>query len=307
MRTNQWMREYRKTTLWIIILLILCILYIYINNQGNVSQPQEDLIIKTYDYTYQLSNIEAESFYVYDLVQDKVLFAREEHKQLPLASIVKLMTGFVILDILPDTTLIKINMNNIRQEGDSGLFVGETWILKNLLDFSLITSSNDGIDAITESLNKHIEIDGKNTIQLMNERALSIGMNDTIFINPTGLDIDKNISGAYSSAYDVTLLIKSILKDNAQLISGTRKDSEVFSSEENIIHYASNTNIIVNNIPGLLGSKTGFTDLAGGNLVVVFDAGLARPIVIVVLNSSQKGRFVDVESLVNITLQKLAQ
>ncbi len=64
-------------------------------------------------------------------------------------------------------------------------------------------------------------------------------------------------------------------------------------------HDAINTNDIVSRIPNLIGSKTGYTDLAGGNLTVAFDAGFDRPIIITVLGSSREERFTDVLKLVN--------
>ena len=70
---------------------------------------------------------------------------------------------------------------------------------------------------------------------------------------------------------------------------------------------AKNTNIDVEKIPGLLASKTGYTTLAGGNLVVAFDASIGRPIIVVVLGSSQEGRFKDVQSLVNASIKYVSQ
>ena len=63
-------------------------------------------------------------------------------------------------------------------------------------------------------------------------------------------------------------------------------------------HEAFNTNELVGDIPNLLGSKTGFTDLAGGNLTIAFDAGFDRPIIITVLGSTREGRFDDVATLI---------
>ncbi len=68
---------------------------------------------------------------------------------------------------------------------------------------------------------------------------------------------------------------------------------------------AFNTNEALGEIPGLLMGKTGFTDLAGGNLAVVFEAGPARPIVVVVLGSTREGRFADMRILVETTLRAL--
>jgi len=208
---------------------------------------------------------------------------------------------------LPKNTIVEIKTKDILEEGDSGLVVGENWKLKDLLDFSLITSSNDGMHAISSVLNSYKSSDGKNTVILMNEKAKEFGLVNTVFMNETGLDIDTNLSGAYSSAYDVSILLKKILKENTSLISDTTKDIDSFVSESNITHVASNTNISINNIPNILLSKTGYTDLAGGNLAIVFDAGFSYPISVVVLGSTIEERFSDVERLVNLTLQKLSE
>ena len=70
---------------------------------------------------------------------------------------------------------------------------------------------------------------------------------------------------------------------------------------------ARNTNQETGKFPLLIASKTGYTDLAGGNLALAFDAGFNRPIIIVVLGSSYEGRFADAEKLVWATLAYLAQ
>jgi D-alanyl-D-alanine carboxypeptidase len=141
----------------------------------------------------------------------------------------------------------------------------------------------------------------------MNERASFLGLNDTYFVNTTGLDVDKEKSGAYSSAYDVSILLEKILTNNPKLFLNTDKTSESFMSLSKIKHTAINTNLSINQIPNLIASKTGFTNLAGGNLAVIFDAGFMHPIAIVVLGSSIEGRFSDVVKLSEMALKKLSE
>lgn len=310
-----YLKEFLKKNKDIIILLIfVCtffVLYFY-----SINQKTTELVVKNkkqiienekINYELLLSEIKAKSFYVYDINAEKAIFAKDEKLQLPLASITKLMSGLVILDILPETTIVRISREDVSQEGDTGLIVDEDWKLKDLLDFTLITSSNDGMHALSSTVNYYESINNKNVVGFMNEKAKKLGLENTIFINETGLDIDGNLSGAYSSAYDVSLLLKNIIKSNPLLVSQTKNDLEEFISESNISHIASNTNISVNRIPNLMASKTGFTDLAGGNLAIVFDAGFSYPIAIVVLGSTTDERFVDVEKLVKLTLQKLSE
>jgi len=285
-----------------ITVFFLILFFTFLNN---------DLILKIkekkpIDYSEILNNIQARSFYVYDVNEQKVLFAKNEHEKLPLASITKLMTGLVAIDVMPDTTIIDINKDAIMQEGDSGLIVGEKWTLKDLLDFSLISSSNDGIYAIADALNNYESTNGADVISLMNTKAKNLGLNDTIFSNPTGLDIDTQMSGSYSSAYDINLLLNKIIKNYPEIISKTNSDTIKIKSQSNITHTATNTNEAINDISGMIASKTGFTDLAGGNLVIAFDAGIMHPIIVVVLGSTQEGRFTDIESLSNIALQEIS-
>ena len=68
-------------------------------------------------------------------------------------------------------------------------------------------------------------------------------------------------------------------------------------------HRYQNTNEIISELSGLLGSKTGLSDVAGGSLVIAFDRGLNQPVVVVVLGSSAQGRFRDVKQLVEATIR----
>ncbi len=292
----------------IVAVIILCIVFSSKKESENTKIISGQTIEqKKFDYDSVLNSIEAKSYYVYDIVAQKPIFAKDEHVKLPLASITKLMSGLVVFDIMPETTIVTITRDDVAMEGDTGLVVGEKWKLKDLLDFSLITSSNDGMHAVASVLNYYEAVNNKDTVKIMNEKAANLGMNDTIFINETGLDIDTNMSGAYSSAYDVSTLFQSILKKDPTLISSTNKKEETFISESNIKHSAVNTNEALSKISGLIASKTGFTNLAGGNLAVIFDAGFMHPVIIVVLGSTTEGRFSDIVKLEQITLQKFSE
>ncbi len=298
-----------KVFILIAIIAVFFLLFLLNNEDKKIvggTKTEQIIEIKIPDYQSVLNGIQAKSFYVYDVLEKKVIFSKNEHLKLPLASITKLMSGLVILDIMPDTTIITIGKEDIDIEGDSGLKIGEKWKLKDLLEYSLMTSSNDGMHAMASSLNYYLTLNSKDTIETMNERARLLNLNDTFFINETGLDVDNNMSGAYSSAYDVSLLLENVIKNNPALISGTNNQKKDFVSESKIKHTAENTNVSVNEISGLLASKTGMTNLAGGNLAVVFDAGFMHPIVVVVLGSTIDGRFADVVKLSKITLEKLS-
>ncbi len=297
------LKENREIIILTFFLLFFSSIYFGIEG-AKKKQELEQNYKEAHLYDNQLSAVESKSFYVYDISAQKALFTKYEHIRLPIASITKLMSGLVALDVLPGTTTIKISNDDIAQGSGTGLVVGEEWKLKDLLDFSLITSSNDGMHALESAVNSYEK--NNNIVDLMNKKVKEIGLLDTFFINSIGTDVDAFVAGSYSSSYDIAVLFSYILKNNPMLISETKNQSKNFISESNIIHHASNTDIAINNIPGILASKTGFTDLAGGNLAVIFDAGFLHPVVIVVLGSTEEGRFTDVEKLVNITLEKLS-
>ena len=295
------------------VFLLACIAAVFFifhaKNDAPANKTQTAAAKAEPDYSPELATIQAKSFYVYDLNEKKVLFAKNEHEELPLASVTKLMSGLIVMLNLPPSATVTITPEDVSQDGgsDNGLFVGEKWDAHDLLNFSLIMSSNEGMFALARTLDAERGPESSSTVDLMNSEAQKLGLADTFFFNVSGLDLSATTSGAYSSAYDVTELLQKILTTYPALISKTTETAADFISESNIRHIAINTDTLINDIPGLIASKTGFTDLAGGNLVIAFDAGLAHPVVIAVLGSTEDGRFTDVEELMHLTLEKLSE
>jgi len=265
---------------------------------------------EVFENPFEEISIDAKSAYVLDLNTDEAIFSLNENVQLPLASLTKVMTALTALESTPSHTVIKIQLSDLRSEGDSGLLVDERWTLKDLIDFSLVTSSNDGALAISSSVGSNIlgtegkrELGREEFIKRMNSIANNLDLSNTYFLNESGLDENLNVSGGYSTAREIAELFGySITKYREDFKQTTVKDYTALSLN-NIPHEAQNTNQYVDNIPMLIGSKTGFTDLAGGNLVIAFNAGLSKPIVVSVMGSTIDGRFSDAEKLVFATLK----
>lgn len=257
-------------------------------------------------------NIQAKAVYVYDIATNKVLFEKNQNTQLPLASLTKLMTALTAVELAPKNTQVTIRKEFLQEEGDSGLRDGEVWDLRKLLDFSLIVSSNDGARAVASVVGSTIlktnnfDIGRADFIQKMNDKAKTLGLNQTYFVNESGLDVNYSQSGAYGSAEDIAKILKYIVVNNPDILEATKIANTDISSLS-LKHRAQNTNIDINKIPNIIGSKTGYTDLAGGNLAVVFDAGIGEPVAVVVLGSTQEGRFTDVLSLVDASMKYLRQ
>jgi len=262
--------------------------------------------VQTTVFPYQV--VLAQAVVVYDINNQKVLFAKNADTVLPLASLTKLMTVLVTAEQIPLKTLVTIPDLNFNLESfNPNLIAGEKWHLKDLIDFTLVSSSNDGARAlalVTMAKTQNPEI---NFVTAMNNRRQSLGLTDLRFYNETGLDESPNLAGAYGSALAISKLNAYLVTKYPELIEATNKKLIYPKISGYQIHPALNTNPIIGNLPGLLSSKTGYTLLAGGNLSIVFQAGLNRPIAITVLGSSLEGRFSDTEKLVWATLDYLAQ
>ena len=246
------------------------------------------------DPFYNIS-LEAESAYVLDVKNNKTLFSKNGEKKLPLASLTKIMSAIVLREHFGEGHTIQIDSNALTMEGDNGLFINEKWDIGDLLSFSLITSSNDGIRAATKSFE---ETTGTDMIRLMNEKARTLSLAKTHFLNETGLDVTPTLSGSYGTAHDVSTLLKYAYERHGELLYPTRYKERRITSLNFGEHVVKNTNNIVDKLPSVLGGKTGFTDLAGGNLAVLFEKEPGWPIIVVALGSSTEGRFSDVEKLV---------
>jgi D-alanyl-D-alanine carboxypeptidase len=255
--------------------------------------------------------LEAKAAYVYDIVNDAVLYQKNSAAQLPLASLTKLMTALTATELLPKNTDVTIKPEFLEEEGDNGLLPEESWKLKDLLDFSLVASSNDGVRSIASVVGAidlktdSFELGRQDFVKKMNSLAQGLNLKQTYFLNESGLDTGET-SGGYGSAEDIEKLLEYILIHKPELLEATKYQSITVGSM-NLSHVAKNTNIVSDKIPGLLASKTGYTRLAGGNLAVAFDPAVGRPIIIVVLGSTEKGRFSDMEKLVETTLAYISE
>jgi D-alanyl-D-alanine carboxypeptidase (penicillin-binding protein 5/6) len=171
----------------------------------------------------------------------------------------------------------------------------------------LITSSNDAAVAIAKYVGAVMK--GKDEyprqafIRLMNERARELGMTRTEFFDESGLDVSASQAGAYGSALDIARLLAFIVKKKPELIEATIRPYDTFTSLSGVTHAARNTNEAIPAIPSLIGGKTGYTDLAGGNLAIVFDRSINEPVVVIVLGSSKESRFSDIKTLVEALAQ----
>lgn len=258
----------------------------------------EEVVVTPKPDAYQDIHLQGSAAIVYDLKTGQTLYERNAEAQLPLASLTKLLTLYAAADSLSDTTQVPLTATALSAEGESGFVEGESFMFKDLARLALVASSNDAAVAIAEAAQKKVGVAGS---ALLASAAQAAHLSQTYALNGTGLDEDTKISGGYGSAKDVALLAGALLERAPDLARASTLSSVTVTSNSGIAYTMKNTNQNVVRVPGVLLSKTGFTDLAGGNLVVVYDTGMGHPIAVVILGSTIEGRFTDVARLIDAT------
>lgn len=235
--------------------------------------------------------IKGKAYIVYDVLDQKIIAEKNANTVLPIASITKVMTLVTARMHHDRNKLVTITSKSLDGKGyDLGLKNGQVWKLDELLKYTLVLSSNDGSQAIADTLG------GRATfVSQMNKDAEILGL-ALHFTHPSGLDEGNKIGGE-GSALSVAKLLVVARKYFPEILDATTKTRVSVTASNGRISGIPNTNQNVYNLSGLEASKTGFTDLAGGNLAVVVDISVGRPVVIVVLGSTTEERFSDVEKL----------
>ncbi len=263
------------------------ILFFTSNSGGIALLPEAQAYPK--EVVLDPSTLTAQSAVVYNPQTGEVLYAKEADVQRPLASLTKLMAAAAVLSTHRASTTVAITADDLKPSGDWDLRVGEEWLLDDLVTFGLVASSNDAMAAAAASLQG-------SAVDNMNKAAKNLGLSQTYFLNTTGLDEDLETAGAYGSARDMALLTAKFLQEFPTFFEATAQSGVTIKNFDHTL-YAESTAAPLLDIPGLIGAKTGYTDLAGGNLVAAIDIEIGHPIIIAVLGSTREGRFEDVKKL----------
>ena len=208
-----------------------------------------------------------------------ILFGKNEHEIKKMASTTKIMTAIVVLENVEDLSEIVIVSKKAASIGGSRLGLSSNCqiTVKDLLYGLLLCSGNDSAIALAEFTSESIE----NFSNLMNEKALSLGLTNTHFITPHGLDNENH----YTTAYELALLTKYALQNKifSEIVS-TRSYSVTINSNTKTIN---NTNELLGYLNGVYGVKTGFTNGANRCLVTACKRG-DLDIICIVLGADTK-------------------
>lgn len=201
----------------------------------------------------------ARSAILMDMDSNRVLYEENIHEKRSVASISKIMTALIALESDKLDEIVVVG-EEIQDSYGSGIYIkeGEEILLRDLVYGLMLRSGNDAALAIA----KYVGGTVKDFVKMMNEKANEIGMNNTTFNNPSGLDQDK---GNYSTAYDMAILTCFAMKNEEyKKITGTKK----YTLKTNINTYSwINKNKLLSIYKYTTGGKTGFTEIAKRTLV----------------------------------------
>lgn len=211
--------------------------------------------------------VSAQSAVVLTADTGTVLFEKDGHTPRPVASTTKIMTALLALEAAQERgdPLVDITQEMVAVEGSSmGLQAGDSISLTGLAAGMLLASGNDAANAAALYLDASLE----SFAARMNQRAAVLGMEDTHFVTPSGLDgEDAQGLGHLSTAYDMALLARAALEDQAfrQLCSSPSLAVEFAEPVKRVTY--TNHNKLLTQYQGCVGVKTGFTKEAGRCLV----------------------------------------
>ena len=235
---------------------------------------------------------------ILDVGSGNILFEQKAHDQRQIASLTKIFSAFLIAENVKnfdepvtitaealDVDGTKVGCPNSGVCPGNRLVLGEKVTVRNLLKASLMNSTNDAITA----LGIHVSGSADQFTALMNRRAKELGLTDSHFCTPSGLEIDGRETECYSSAHDIARIAALALNYPA-LWDIMRIQSETITSVDGVYsHDIANSKRLLGQVPNLLGTKTGFTPLAGYSLLAAMSDNTGeRKVVAVVLDDQER-------------------
>ena len=206
--------------------------------------------------------IKAKSGVLMDINTGTLLYEQDAHTKLAPASVTKVMTMLLIMEAI-DEGRIGWNDTVIASEaaaakGGSQVYlkVGESMTVEEMVKSVAVSSANDCACTLAE----HIAGSEAAFVDKMNQRAAELGMQDTHFVNCTGLDDDENAKEHLTCAYDIALMSRELMKNHPDIQKYTTIWMDTVRSGQ---FGLANTNKLIRFYPGATGLKTGFTSQAG--------------------------------------------
>ena len=226
----------------------------------------------------------------------KIIFEKNSHEKTAPASMTKIMTLLLTFEAIDSGKISLDDMVNISQRaadmGGSQMFLeaNSTVKLEEIIKGVAIASANDGAVALAEYVGGSIE----NFVQMMNDKAQELGLENTHFVNPHGLDAENH----YSTAYDMAIMALNLIK-HEKILQYTSTYEDYFNKPDGTRTWLVNTNKLVRFYNGVDGLKTGYTENAGYCLTATAKKNNVRYITVVMGAATLEDRSKETTEMLN--------
>lgn len=283
---------------------------IAISKKQTGAATEQPLVLKEEAEKINLSALSFLSVFVSPTGETKTLAEKNTSDHLPIASITKLMTAIIAFDNYHQEEIMAISNKALDSKGRSWMFEpGEIFKVSDLLHALLLESNNDAAETLAIRMSK------ERFVEAMNLKARNLGLKDTVFINPTGLDPDEADGFInYSNAEDLFKISRAFLEKYPLLLNITsKKDYDLYTADGEFHHKIENTNELLfadwrdknGETIKILGGKTGETPFSKQNLILIVEAPNASGYIVnIVLGSPE--RFNEMKKLVEWTFDAYA-
>lgn len=209
----------------------------------------------------------AKSALMYEVSTGKTLYSKNPNERAAIASLTKIMTAIITLENPKSDNKYIVKEESIVGEDSMGVTPGEVYTLEELLYGLLLNSGNDASEVLAFNYSK-----GRGEfVKAMNDKAKALGLKNTNFTNPSGLQGNGN---QYSTAHDLLVITQYAISKFQRLldITSTYTYTIAYTSNHKYLYLQNETNLITS-YSGVKGVKTGYTPEAGLCLVTYFDDG----------------------------------
>jgi serine-type D-Ala-D-Ala carboxypeptidase (penicillin-binding protein 5/6) len=240
--------------------------------------------------------ISAKSALIFDTTLNKVLFEKNTKLRLPMASLTKIMTAIIASENKKTDGLYLVTKDDLVGENAMGLTAGETLSLNELLYGLVLNSGNDAAETLASNFKGGREA----FILAMNEKAVSLGLSNTHFTNPSGLEGDGN---QYTTVYDLLVITNYAVSNLPEFtkVVATFSMELPYSTNHKYFYLENETNLLTS-YPGVKGVKDGYTPEAGLCLVTYLDYQNHKIIGIILGSDDRRGEMIE---LLDYSLQSI--
>ena len=261
----------------------------------NIIEENEKKEIEETASEYSRPTINSRKYVIYDRLSGRCIYGKDENKQTAMASTTKIMTILIVLEHCKLTDVVTMDKKAAKTGGSRlGLSEGDKVTVNDLLYGLMLRSGNDAAVALAIHTAGSVE----KFAQLMNDKAKELGLKNTHFMTPHGLDNPEH----YTTAFELAKLTDYALKNEKVLEIVKTKTTTININGYN--RQISNTNELLGNVEGVYGVKTGFTNNAGRCLVTAVKRGDMDLIIVVIGADTRKDRAKDSMKLIEYAYKK---